>query len=249
MRGGVMVFCGKGGVGKTFLASASVRLLAEGGRRRVLAVDADPSSGLSQALGVEVRRTVEDLRREWISSLGKVSREELALSLDYGVLRAMEERKGFSLLAMGRPEEEGCYCRVNELLREILTSVSRSFEMVVIDGEAGVEQINRRVMKEVDDLLLVSDPSPRSLGVALTIKGVADRGAVRYRRAGLVLNRVREGEEVEVPGGMEVLGLVPEDGEVEELDREGRTIFHLRGDAPALMGVRELLRRLGYLSP
>jgi CO dehydrogenase maturation factor len=243
-----MAFCGKGGVGKTFLASAAVRLLVEGGRRRVLAVDADPSSGLSQALGVEVRRTVEGLRREWVSSLGRMSREELALSLDYGVLGALEEGRGFSLLAMGRPEEEGCYCRVNEFLREILTSFARGFEVVVIDGEAGVEQINRRVMREVDDLLLVSDPSPRSLAVASAIGGVAKRGAVRYRRMGLVLNRVGEGEEVRIPEGMELLGRIPEDGKVEEMDRRGLTIFQLDAGSPALAAVGKLLQELGYLT-
>jgi len=243
-----MAFCGKGGVGKTFLASAAVRLLAEGGRRKILAVDADPSSGLSQALGVEVRKTVEDLRREWISSLGRMSGEELALSLDYAVLGALEEGRGFSLLAMGRPEEEGCYCRVNEFLREVLTSLARGFEVVVIDGEAGVEQINRRVMREVDDLLLVSDPSPRSLAVASAIGAVARRGAVRYRRMGLVLNRVGEGEEVRVPEGMEVLGRIPEDERVEEMDRRGLTIFQLDAGSPALGAVGKLLGGLGYLS-
>jgi len=232
-------------VGKTFLASAAVRLLVEGGKKRILAVDADPSSGLPQVLGVEVRRTVEEARREWVSSLGGMGKEELALSLDYAVLGALEEGRGFSLLAMGRPEEEGCYCRVNEFLREVLASLARSFEVVVIDGEAGVEQINRRVMREVDDLLLVSDSSPRSLAVASAIRKVAERGAVKYRRVGLVLNKVGGGE-VE-PQGWEVVGRVPRDEEVEEMDRRGLTIFHLRRDAPALRAVEELLRGLGYL--
>ncbi|MEM0358887.1 MAG: AAA family ATPase [Candidatus Hadarchaeales archaeon] len=243
----VMAFCGKGGVGKTFLASASVRLLVEGGWKKILAVDADPSSGLSQALGVRTGKTVEDLRKEWLSSWRGLSREELALSLDYGVMKIMEEGRGFALLAMGRPEEEGCYCKVNEFLREVLTSVSKGFEVVVIDGEAGVEQINRRVMREVNDLLLVSDSSPKSLRVASIIKEVADRGAVGYERAGLVLNKVVGGEGVELPGGMEVLGLVPQDAEVEELDRKGLTIFHLRRNSPALLGVEGLLKRMGYL--
>ena len=101
------------------------------------------------------------------------SRETLKL-LDYEVFDALEERDGYALLAIGRPEDEGCFCKVNNLLKDIIGDLAGRFDIVLIDGEAGIEQINRRVMKTVDHLVLVSDTSVKGLGVANTIAHVAN---------------------------------------------------------------------------
>ncbi len=118
--------------------------------------------------------------------------------LDYEVFEALEERDGFALLAIGRPEDEGCFCRVNTLLKDIIGDLADKFDIVLIDGEAGIEQINRRVMKTVDHLVLVSDTSAKGIGVANTIARVAgERRRSTSQSMGLVLNRVRSEAEVE----------------------------------------------------
>ena len=111
------------------------------------------------------------------------------------MLEALSEYRNLAFLAVGRPEEEGCYCQVNTFLREAIEIMAGHFDLVLIDAEAGVEQVNRRVMGQIDLLLLVSDLSAKGLRVAETIKQVADE-AMQYRSAGLLINRVRSKKEL-----------------------------------------------------
>jgi CO dehydrogenase maturation factor len=177
--------CGKGGVGKTSISSLMVKMLSAAGKGKILAIDADPAVGLASSLGITVRKTVDDIRKDLIDRIrdgGAPGQREALKLLDYEVFDALEERDGFALLAIGRPEDEGCFCRVNSLLKDIIGDLAQGFDIVLIDGEAGVEQINRRVMKTVDHLVLVSDTSARGINVANTIASVAsDRKAVDYR--------------------------------------------------------------------
>jgi len=121
---------------------------------------------------VTARKTVDDIRRGLIKTIKdkdqKDKRETLNL-INYELFDALTQEKGFSLLAIGRPEDEGCFCKVNSLLKDIIQNLCVNFDVVLIDGEAGIEQINRRVMKTVDNLILVSDTSVKGLGVANTI--------------------------------------------------------------------------------
>lgn len=86
---------------------------------------------------------------------------ELLSESRYKIAEAIVEKEGFAFLAIGRPESAGCYCRINSYLKEVITMISEQFDYVVIDGEAGIEQINRRVMEKVTHLLLISDTSKR----------------------------------------------------------------------------------------
>lgn len=243
----IIAVCGKGGVGKTTLSAAVIQLLLEAPSRRVLAIDADPAAGLAGVLGVEVVRTVDDLRAEVVAELsrGGVDRQELLARLDYGVLEVMRERGRLAFLAIGRPERAGCFCKVNELLKEVIGGVAGNFDVVVIDGEAGLEQVNRRVFERVTHLLQVSDASARGLRVALTLRGLAG-SAIRCQRAGLVLNRIRRAEEVErlaVPEELNLVGWVPEDDAVREADLRGEV-----GVARAVVdAMRGCLQRMGLL--
>ena len=81
------------------------------------------------------------------------------------IFDAVAESRGFAFLAIGRPESAGCYCKVNGYLKEVIGLLAGSFDYVVIDGEAGVEQINRRVMEKVTHLLLITDASRKGTQV------------------------------------------------------------------------------------
>ena len=132
--------------------------------------------------------------------------------------RALEEKNNLAFLAIGRPEQEGCYCQVNDFLKDVIESISSNFDYVVIDGEAGIEQVNRRVMERVSHLLLVSDQSAKGLAVAGSIVDVAGK-VVRYERCGLIVNRVRAGEErtIMTPPELPLLGLLPEDDYIRQI--------------------------------
>ena len=146
----IIAVAGKGGVGKTSLSAVIVKLLVENfPNKRILAIDADPAIGLSTALGVEPKKTIDDVRKETVEQTqnGKISPLEILGNAEYSVDEAICVQKGFSFIAIGRPESAGCYCKINTYLKDVIALISKHYDYVVIDGEAGIEQINRRVME------------------------------------------------------------------------------------------------------
>ena len=173
----VIALAGKGGVGKTSISAAIVKLLVQAyPDKKILAIDADPAVGLATALGIEVPMTVDDIRKEIVQAASDGQARaaiELLGDARYRIFDALTETKGFAFLAVGRPESAGCYCKVNAYLKEVISVLSDAFDYVVIDGEAGIEQINRRVMEKVTHLLLVTDASKKGIQVISSIKQVA----------------------------------------------------------------------------
>ena len=233
MRGTeTIALCGKGGVGKTSICSLMVKHLAEAKGRKILAIDADPASRLAASLGVGVKKSVDDIRKDLIGKIKKgeeTDLTEMLHMLDYELFDALSESEGFALLSIGRPEDEGCFCRVNSLLKDIIHDLAGGFDCVLIDGEAGIEQINRRVMKSVDHLIIVSDTSAKGVSVARTIAAVArENQAVGCRTMGLVLNRVRSEDEVRSIASnidIEIYGYIPEDEVIRQYDFQGRPLL------------------------
>ena len=193
----IIALVGKGGVGKTTICSAFVRILGEKyPAARILAIDADPAVGLATALGVEVTETLDDIRREIIdraqAGAGKEAVELLG-EVRFRIFDALVETPRFAFLAIGRPEGAGCYCAVNAYLKEVIDMVSKDFDYVVIDGEAGIEQVNRRVMEKVTHLFLVTDASKKGMQVAASIRQVAEK-LVMFEKCGVIVNRVEDPE-------------------------------------------------------
>lgn len=248
-NGTILAVCGKGGVGKTSISAMLVRHFSRDPKNRVLAIDADPAVGLATALGIDVGKTVDDIRNELIrrvTSGEAPGRAEMLSMLDYEMFSALRERENLAFLAIGRPEKEGCYCQVNHILKDVIASVAENFDFVVIDGEAGIEQVNRRVMETVTHLILVSDASTRGINVACTIKSVAET-AVGYQRAGLIFNRIRDAAEysrLTIPAGIDCLGWLPEDDSIRETDIQGGSILYL-ADTPAVRSMEKCLEALG----
>lgn len=250
-KASVIALCGKGGVGKTSLSATIVKILSARLGSKVLAIDADPAVGLASALGVTVGKTVDDIRNELIrrveSGLETDKRQMLSM-LDYEMFSAISERQNIAFLAIGRPEKEGCYCQVNHILKDLIASVADNFDFVVIDGEAGIEQVNRRVMERVSHLILVSDASAKGLHVAKTISEVS-KTAIFYDRAGLIVNRVRgaaEYESLTIPPELDPLGWVPEDETIRSSDIAGQSLLEMP-DSPAAEAVKNCLSSLGLL--
>ncbi len=162
---------------------------------------------------------------------------------------ALEEGDRVDLLAMGRPEGRGCYCAVNHLLRQIIDDLGRKYEYVVVDNEAGMEHIARRTTKDVDLLLVVSDPSLRGLRTAASIAEMAKDIEVDVRKAMLIVNRV-EGEltpELRTAidaTHLEVAAIIPADSRVNQLDALGQPLLHLDGNSPACQAVEAMTDRL-----
>lgn len=245
----ILAVAGKGGVGKTSLAGTFVKLLVEAyPDKRILAIDADPAVGLSTVLGIEVETTIDDIRKNVIQTVedgDTKSALELLGEAKYQLIDAISEQDGYSFIAIGRPEAAGCYCKINSYLKEVISLLSAQFDYVVIDGEAGIEQVNRRVMEKVTHLILVTDASKKGCQVIQTIKKVADE-LVMYEKIGVVANRLPDVSVVDLMdmGGIPLLAAIPADQQLAAYDVQGDNIFFLPGDAKIVEGARKALQAL-----
>ena len=244
----VIALAGKGGVGKTSLSAAIVRLLTE--KRpdaKILAIDADPAVGLSVALGVEVTETLDQIRKRVAEDVtGKLKdTQDILAEAKFRLYDAMAEQKGFAFLAIGRPEAAGCYCAINTYLKKVIEMLVDDFDYVVIDGEAGIEQINRRVLEKVTHLICVSDQSQKGLKIIETIKDVASE-LVMYDDIGLIVNRAPLPERITEKeiGGVRIVSVIPQDNAMTENDIEGRSVFELPAETGILKGVNTALENL-----
>lgn len=248
----ILAVAGKGGVGKTSLAAVMVKLLvAAYPDKRILAIDADPAVGLSTALGVNVTKTVDDIRKEVVANAEEGNAKaaiELLGEARTQILDALVEMDGFSFIAVGRPEAAGCYCKINSYLKEVIGILAGNYDYIVIDGEAGIEQINRRVMEKVTHLLLITDSSRKGTQVVQTIKKVADE-LVMYEKVGAIANRLPDlgVKEYMDLGDIPVLSYILSDASLAEFDLKGENVFYLNDEAPIVKGAKEALTKMGII--
>ena len=245
----IIALSGKGGVGKTSISATIVKLLVKAfPDKKILAIDADPAVGLSTALGIEVKTTIDDIRKEIISSVEDGQTKEAVELLGdarYKIFEALVETDGYAFIAVGRPESAGCYCKINSYLKEVIKILSDEFDFVVIDGEAGIEQINRRVMEKVTHLLLITDASKKGTQVISTIKDVADE-LVMYKKIGAIVNRIPDESVIEFidTNGIPVLSYIETDKNLAIYDIEGKNIFNLPDDSNVVNGALKALKAM-----
>jgi len=240
---------GKGGVGKTTVAGLVVARLIASGRRPVLAVDADPNTCLDAVLGVPVMQTIGSAREEARIIAGKgmgagISKQEL---LEIKIAESLVEGADFDFLAMGRPEGPGCYCFANSVLRAALEKVAHHYPWVVIDNEAGLENLSRRLSQKVDVLMMVADPSRRGLETLRRLHALAKEMEVAYGKLVLVVNRLRQDKlpaeigAIQRETGASLVLALPDDAEVADLAECGGKITQLSQE-------NELVQRMdGFL--
>jgi len=246
---------GKGGTGKTSVAALLIKVLSQKGL--VMAVDADPSINLNQALGLPLddRNTIGRIREKMTEdvSMGRFSPTISKPEYLYGrMVESLVESKGFDLLAMGRPEGPGCYCAPNEFLRVSLDKLVKDYKYnyIVMDCEAGMEHISRQTTRDVDVLLIMSDPTVRGVTVAARMKDLIRELRSNVGKVGLIVNRVKDGLSPEIKkvideSGLQIIALIPEDPNIAVLEMKGIPITELPQESPLQLKVKEMIECLG----
>jgi len=249
-----IAIAGKGGTGKTTVAALLIKLLSQKGL--VLAVDADPSTNLNQALGLslEDNKTVGRIREKMTEDVSKgrfsptIAKQEYLFSK---IMESLVESKSFDLLAMGRPEGPGCYCASNEFLRVSLDKLVKDYKYnyIVMDCEAGMEHISRQTTRDVDVLLIMSDPTIRGITTAARMKDLIGELRSNIGKVGLIVNRVKGELSPEIKkaideSGLQVIALIPEDSNMAALEMKGRPITELPQESPLQLKVKEMIEGL-----
>lgn len=237
----IIAVAGKGGAGKTTIASLLLRRLLETGQTPVLAIDADPSNCLGPCVGIAVGKTLADSRDAMRESNGRrgsmSSAEWLAISAEEAVV----ESHGFDLLTMGRPEGKGCYCFVNNLIRHHLARLARGYRHVLMDCEAGLEHLSRRTSGRPDVLVCVAN---RSRMAAETVRRslalYAELHGALPPRVDLILNQFTPGEPLAAEmtavacGPFTRIITIPADPEIAAAEAAGRPLLEVSSSSPAV---------------
>jgi len=235
---------GKGGSGKTTLAAMLIRsLLEQMGAGAVLAVDADPNSCLGLMLGVQPEGTIADIREDARGKPAGTGGMDKLRTFEYGIQQAITEATGFDLLTMGRPEGPDCYCAVNNMLRQFLDRLSSQYQFVIVDNEAGMEHLSRRTTNNVDLLCIVAEATSLGALTAQRIFALAKQLPILVKEAGIIWNKAAGDSACEQKlDGIETLGCVPTDRAVLDLCVQGRTVFDLDANSPAVSAVRSIFQ-------
>jgi CO dehydrogenase maturation factor len=256
-----IALAGKGGVGKTTISAMVIKYLAQSQPGAVLAIDADPSSNLNMVLGLDLDWTVGEIREDMLGQVkqsltmggaamgalsGGMSKHDY---LDHHIRSSLAEGARFDLIAMGRGEGPGCYCAVNHNLREVIDAMSKNYAYVVIDNEAGMEHLSRRTTRDVQHLLVVTDPTQRGIVAAERIAGFRKELDIHIEHSYLILNDM-SGEvpaplmerikQLDIP----LLGIVPHDDTAKEFEFSARPLVELNDNSPLYQAVARMLQQI-----
>lgn len=232
--GKIIAMAGKGGTGKTTIAALIIRLIKEKKLGSVLAIDADPNSNLAEVLGVKSADNIGKILDDICSNPEKIpagmAKERF---IQHQVQSAIQEEDGFDILTMGKPEGPGCYCYVNNVLRGVMTQLIKDYDYIIIDNEAGLEHLSRRTTRFADSLIVVSDASSVGLKSAKRIIDLVRELKFDVKKRLLLVNRLnRDFDKAKLNEiGLDYLGNLPTDPQIEELSLEGRSIFELNPKA------------------
>jgi len=241
---------GKGGTGKTSVASMVIRYLMKKGAGPILAIDADPNANLGESLGLDIKQTLGSLiasfNDEKINISPGMTKETY---LDLKMNEAIVEAKGIDLVTMGRGEGPHCYCYPNVLLRKFADTLSGNYPYMVMDNEAGMEHLSRRTTQNIDELLLVSDHSVKGVRTLARIRELVDELKLEVKRQSVLINMVPDGLDPIVVQEMSRLGIeptaiIPLDDEIYQYDIKLKPLLDLPDSSRAVQAINNLMTRI-----
>ncbi len=246
----VIAVTGKGGVGKTVITALLARTISKNYDYKMLLIDADPTHPhLSNMVKLIPKKSLEKIRIDVIVKTLKKEKtaQNLAENIDFEIYNAIAESKEFSLFSIGQPEGPGCFCPSNALLKKVIESISQDFDIVLIDCEAGLEQINRMVIKSVDIILIITDISLRSIDTADSIRKSAKK-FTNYKKLGIIINKTRGNIDVIIEKltklHLPILGQIPEDQNIIKYDLLGNSIIDIPENAPSKVAINQMLKEI-----
>jgi len=241
---------GKGGTGKTSVASLVIRYLKKNSSGPILAIDADPNANLGESLGLSVNKTIglmlDEFQKDKINIPSGMTKETY---LQYKLNEIIVEGKDIDLITMGRGEGPECYCYPNLILRKFADSLAENYAYTVMDNEAGMEHLNRRTTQNIDLLLIISDHSVKGVRTVARIRDLVAELKLVVKKQSVIINFAPTNLDPLVVDALDRLGIeptaiIPEDREVYEYDLKLKPLLDLPDTSQAVKVISDLMANL-----
>ena len=237
----IIALAGKGGVGKTTISALLIKYLTENGLTPILAVDADANANLNELLGLKIDTTIGQIRKELKGEMPpNMTRDQY---MEMKVHQALVEATGFDLMAMGQPDGPGCYCAANQHLAMTMDHLADNYKYILVDNEAGMEHLSRMNLRDIDYLIVVSDPSARGIMTAKRIAELTGPLGIRIKKKCLIVNRMPEPASEELLAKIDEAvqstdlplgGLLPASNELVAQEIAGKSYLDLADSVPVV---------------
>ncbi|MFO8019026.1 MAG: AAA family ATPase [Promethearchaeia archaeon] len=253
-------FAGKGGVGKTTNLALFLKYLGEDyPEKDVLIIDSDPDANVADVTQTEVKFT-DTLGGRMKILKEKIKKRKLSPTISKNsviegdIYRCLIEMDRFDLLEMGRQEGEGCYCFINSVLKNVIDTLSKNYDITILDSPAGLEHFARKTERDVTDLIMVTDPSRMGLHTLVRMLEIIDELSLKFEKIWVLGNRFPEDlKNILVKKvdklkdeykNVELLGFVPENSEISEFNLRGKSLLDLPSSNPVYQKAKELFTKI-----
>jgi len=253
----VIAFAGKGGVGKTTSLALFLKFLTEKDSADILVIDSDPDANIGDVIGRKVDFS-ETLASKMQELKRKITNNEIPLDvpknqiIEGDVFSSLIEMDAFDILEMGRQEGEGCYCFINNVLKNVVDTLSQNYKFTLIDSPAGLEHFSRKTGRDVTDLIIVTDPSKMGFQTMKRIIELIDEVSLKFENIWVVGNRFpdtlkevlkKEVEKIKMKD-VKLLGFFPDDNEILEYNFNGKSLLELPDSNPSYQIAKEMFNKI-----
>ncbi len=254
----VIAFAGKGGVGKTTSLVLLLKYILEKNKNLdVLVIDSDPDANVADVIGKEIKfcDTIGGkmkVLKDKIQSMKLPPNTEKSKVIESEVFNCLLEMDEFDLIEMGRQEGEGCYCFVNSVLKNVLDTLSKNYDLTLLDSPAGLEHFARKTGRDVTDLVIVTDPSKMGIHTMKRIIEITNEVSLKFNNIWILGNRfpdnLREILEKAVNDikqeNVKLLGFTPNDDEISKINLTGENLLDISSDNSTYQQAKEIFSKI-----
>lgn len=254
----IIAFSGKGGVGKTTSLALLLKYILETKNKLdVLVIDSDPDANIADVIGEEVQ-FCDTIGGKMKVLKDKIQKRQLPLDvpknqiIEGDVFDCLIEMNEFDLLEMGRQEGEGCYCYINSVLKNVIDTLSKNYDITLLDAPAGLEHFARKTGRNVTDLVIVTDPSKMGIHTLKRILEITREVELIFENIWILGNRFPENlreilkKEVEniTQPNVQILGFISNNDEISEINLTGGNLLDLPQDNTSYQEAKEIFSKI-----
>ena len=256
-----IAFSGKGGVGKSTLLVLFLKILCEDKKyENILTIDADPDSNVGDLLNYTVK--FEDtISGKMVLLKKKIEKRQIPLTetkdriIENDVFESLIEFEKFDLLELGHSKTKGCYCSINNLLKNIIGNLVKNYDIVLMDCPAGLEHFSRLTSKSASDLVIVVDPSKMSFHTLERILEISNSLELNFGKLWILGNRFNEKAEsflterikkINKPN-INLIGILPFDDRISEINLTDSNLLEISSGNPFCKKFKDLIYKSGIL--